>query len=134
MGALVTVGADLTEVWDWCRVRDGAFNVLSDVVKAKEAPPAARMHVLKDKASTLVSLMAAHNTWRQEIASRPHVVEHNVSEIDQRLGITRSQRVQHASRTAATRLLLLLRTNVDGPPDGMVDLDVVVGDVLDHST
>lgn len=91
------------------------------------------MHVREDHACALVRLMASHNAWRQKVASRLHIVEHDVSHIDQRLGITGSQWVEHASGTTATRLLLLLRANVYGPPDGVMDLNVVVGDVLDHT-
>ena len=55
---------------------------------------------------------------------------------DQWLGFALpTERVEHAARSfAATRLLLLLRSDVYTVPDRVVNRDVLIGDVCDLST
>ena len=45
--------------------------------------------------------------------------------------LTSSERIEHTSITDASRLFLLLRTNVDSPPFWTMDVDVLVGYVCD---
>jgi len=67
---------------------------------------------------------------------RSDISQGDVSYGDQRLSLTTIfvKRVDHAAGAVATGLLLLLGTYVDVPPDGEVDLDVLVENICDLST
>ena len=62
------------------------------------------------------------------------VAKSDISDGDERLCLTRRQRVKHASRSRAVGLLLLLRTDVDGPPNGTFGVDVFIGNISDFTT
>ena len=54
--------------------------------------------------------------------------------IDQRLSVAfSSKRIEHASGAATIRFFLLLRTDVDRPPDRVVNLQVLVVNVGDFA-
>ena len=48
--------------------------------------------------------------------------------------IAACERIEHASGTSTTRLFLLLRADVDVPPNRVVDGDVLISDIRDFST
>jgi len=96
-------------------------------------PPSINLDISEFESSARVSLIATNNTRRQKATSRGDVSENNVVHIDQRLSLTCSERIEHASRTSTTGLLLLLGSNVDVPPNWEVDGNVLIQDVLDFS-
>jgi len=117
------------EVRNGVGVLNDALNIIGDVVETKEVPPALGIYVLEDHVGANVRLVAAHDTRRQDATIRLHIAQCDVMNIDERLGLAGNQRVKHAARATATRLMLLLWANVNGPPDRTVDHDVVVKDI-----
>ena len=74
--------------------------------------------------------MAADDARGQERVVNRDVAELDVFEGDVGLGLAGNQRVEHAAGVAArVRLVLLLGTNVDGPPERTMDDEVFIGDV-----
>jgi len=62
------------------------------------------------------------------------VSKSDVSHSDSRLSIAfLEKRVKHAAWASAIRLVLLLRTNVDVPPDRLNDFHVLIEDVFDDT-
>ena len=131
---LLLLKAVTAEVRDGRRVLNGALDVFSDVVEAKEAPPTLRLHVLEDHVSANIRLVAAHDSRWQDTAVRLHVAHGNIVDINERLSLTGNEGIEHAARAATARLLLLLRPNVDGPPDCFVNYDVIIEYVRNAST
>ena len=63
------------------------------------------------------------------------VCQRNVAECDKRISLAGHQRVEEASWTCTTaRLILLLRADVDGPPDRLVHNQVFVADTSTLAT
>ena len=110
------------------------MDVLSDVVEAEPLPPAISVDVLKVDSVALIGLITSDNSWRQESAKLLYVPESDVLNIDQWLSLASSKWVEHASWTSSIWLLLLLRSDVDRPPDWMVDCHVFVEDVRDATS
>ena len=113
------------------------MDVLRHEAKTKEFPPssiACNLDVIPDEPLTFVRFVAADNSWRKKCIIHSDVVQSDVVHVDERLRLTTTERVKHASWSImATWLLLLLWTNVDSPPNRLVNLYVVVGDVGDLS-
>ena len=62
------------------------------------------------------------------------VSEGNVSHINKRLSLTIFlKRVEHTSRPSTTRLLLLLRTDVDSPPYRVIDGEIFEENVFNET-
>ena len=113
------------------------MDVFRHEAQTKEFPPssiACNMDVIPDEPVTFVRLVAADHSWRKKCIIHSDVIQSDVVHVDERLRLTTTERVEHATRSImATRLLLLLWTNIDSPPDRLMNLDVVVGDVSDLS-
>jgi hypothetical protein len=69
---------------------------------------------------------------------RNYVVKFDIAHGDEWLrrtiSIASTQWIDHASWTPTTGLLLLLRTNVDIPPNRIVNFDVSICDIRNFST
>lgn len=92
-----------------------------------------RLHILEDKVCARVRFVAANDAreW-QEGAVLANISQGDVVHVDSGLRLTPTERVEEAARVVGgARLVLLLGSNIDGPPDRVVDLDVVVQDVSD---
>lgn len=120
------------------RVRTGlsTVSILANVTNSQESedalvPPTINMNISEFETSARIGLIAADNTWRQETRSGSDVSKNNVVHVNVRLSFATTERVEHATGTSATRLFLLLRTNVNIPPDREVNGHVLVEDVLD---
>lgn len=107
--------------------------ILSDKAKPKQTPPAMDVNVVPDEVCAGMSHVAADNSGWENAAMRSDVVKLDVFHSDKGLGCTSciaaSKRVKHTSWTSTTRLLLLLRTNIDVPPDWVVNYNVSVGNI-----
>lgn len=116
----------------WFRITDLTINVLGHVTDSEFRPPAMSLHILPDKASAWVSLIAAHDSWRQNCSINVDIVELDVLDGNHGDCGTVVQGIQKTSRVSfMMRLVLLLRSNIDCPPDWSVNLNVVVDDVGD---
>ncbi len=125
--AISSLGNDLGV---WLRVTDLSINVLSHVADSKFRPPAVSLHILPDKASAWVSFIAAHDTGGQNSSINIDIVELNVLDGDHGDCGAVIQWIQKTSRISRmVRLILLLRSNVDCPPDRLMDLNVVIDNV-----
>ena len=117
------------------RHREGVFHNAEDVfcpeAPAEKAPPALHLNILELDVGAHISLIAANDSRRQQAAIRLHVLESDIMKADEGLGLTRSERIKHATRATATRLPLLLGANVDGPPKSAVNNDVLIVDIGD---
>jgi len=101
--------------------------VLSNVGLVEQAPPAAHFHILEVDASAGIGLIAADNARGQHRAISVHIAQGYVFHINQGLGLTGYKRVEEAAWVAiATRLVLLLWTDIDRPPDRTVDGQVLI--------
>ena len=89
------------------------------------------MHVLKRDVLTRISLVAADDSGRQRPTGGINILQGYVAQIDQRLCLARLQRICHASRTFAIWLLLLLRADVDTPPDRSMHVHIRIRNVDD---
>jgi len=79
--------------------------------------------------------VAADNARRQERVVNRDVAELDILEGNIGLGLAVDQRVEHAAGVAAlVRLILLLRTDVDGPPKRAMDDKVLISDVCTFTT
>lgn len=125
-----------SERWYRLRVSDYALDIFSDIVEAKESPPSTSLDVLEDEAGAGVGFVAPDYAWGQNGAKLLHVANCDVFNVDQGLRQAGLERVEHAAWRVIlwVWLLLLLGPNVDGPPDRVVHLDVVVEDVRDFAT
>ena len=92
------------------------------------------LDVVELEPSAWVRLVATDDTWRQDSAVRLNIRQGDVVYIDQRLSVAfSSERIEHASGTATIGFFLLLRTDVDRPPDRVVNLQVLVVNVGDFA-
>lgn len=112
---------------------NSSFNILSDKTKTEQAPPSIDLNVIPYKSFARICFITSNHTWRKKSAMAHDVAQGDISHVDQWLRgasrISTGQWVQHASWTATTWLLLLLGTNINVPPDGVMNLDVGVGNV-----
>ena len=120
------------------RVNDGPIDILSDVGNTKLLPPTiTEVDVVKDHSSARIE-RAASEQARQPGVVDCHIAKGEVFERHFRVGITRYERVKHAAWVFAAAfrawLVLLLRTDVNGPPGWAVHLDVFVSDITHHAS
>lgn len=96
----------------------------------KKAPPATHTDVVKNESRARVSLIAADDAWRQNSPIYINVPQRYILYIDEWLSLAGNDRVKEAARISiAPRLVLLLRTNVNSPPDGSPHLQVLVDNI-----
>ena len=120
---------------DWLRVKNSALNELRDVVEAELRPQAVIVDVLEGDTGAGVRRVAPDDARREHVAILLDVSERDIAHLDKWLRFAGDQGVEHASGAVSTTwLLLLLWADVDGPPDGVVDLNVVVEDICDLTT
>ena len=119
------------EVWIRERVDHDSLHVLSDVSVILVNQPSAQMHILEYEPSAYISLIASNDARWEETTLTDDISESDVSHIDSWLGLAVLVKwVDHAAWTATIWLLLLLGSNIDGPPDGIIDGKVLVKNVL----
>lgn len=112
------------------RVSDLAIDVLGHVPNAQLVPPTMGLNVFPDKARARIGLVAAHDARGEHRVVHIDVVKLDVLDRDDRDSCAVVERVQQAARvTSLMRLVLLLGSNINCPPDGTMDLDVVVHNV-----
>lgn len=95
--------------------------------------PPSSLHVLESYISARVRLVAPHDDWEQQAVVNLDIFELDVSDVDPRLCLTgafRVEGIEHAARASLIRLFLLLRTQVNGPPDRLVHRDVLIQYIL----
>lgn len=91
------------------------------------------MHILEVDVCAWVCLIASHYT-REESTNALHVSQGNVMHCDAWLSLTfLDDWVEHAAWTATVWLLLLLRSNVYVPPDGLKDPQVLIKNVFNDT-
>jgi len=112
---------------------DDSTDLFSNVAKSKEIEPSEDLDVVPNKVIAGVGFVAANDTGEKNTAVGLNIAQSDVMHCNKWLSFTVSERVEHASGTSATRLLLLLGSNVDVEPDWVVDLKVLVGDVGNFS-
>ena len=71
------------------------------------------LNVLKDDARARVRLVATDDTWRQNGSVLLDISQSDVPDVDQRLSVTGSERVKHATGTDTIGFFLLLRADVN---------------------
>ena len=113
-------------------------NIFSDETETEKAPPSIDLDIVPNESFARISLVTSNDTWRKKSAMANDVSEGNVPYVYEWLcGASRiptGQWVQHASWTTTTWLFLLLGTDINVPPDWVVDFDVGVGNVCDLTT
>merc|ERR1712032_119397 len=110
------------------------MDVFRDKAKAKEFPPAedaCGVDILPDKASTLIGFIATNDTWWEDSIVDSNGVKGDVVHVDQGLCLTATDWIEHAAWSFTSRLLHLLRADVNTPPDWVVHFDVLVDNVCD---
>ena len=119
-------------------VGNSSNNIFSYETETKKAPPSIKLNVVPHESFTRICLMTSNDTGGKKSAMADDVTQGNVLHSNQRLRsasrISTSQRVQHASWTGTTWLLLLLWTNINVPPEWVVDVDVRIGNVCNLAT
>ncbi len=107
------------------------MNVFNNIAEMEPLPPASRnIDILEDHVRAWVRLVAANDTGRKDSVEDLNVVERNILDRNQLVSWAVNQRVEHAPWVIrAVRLVLLLRPDVDSPPERLVNLNVVVDDV-----
>ena len=115
------------------RVDHSAIYVLSDKAVLLRSEEAVVSHIFEVDVSARVGSIASNNTYKVT-SNRVDILKSDVSDCDSRLSVAASQQgVEHAAWAGAVWLVLLLRANVDVPPDGLNDSHVFIEDVLDDS-
>lgn len=108
----------------------GAKSILCDVTIVEQGKPAGGIDVFEIDISARVGLVAADDTWRKNAIGRDHVAQGDVLHSNKSLSLALLEDwVEHAPWTVSIRLFLLLRTDVDTPPDRHVYLKIFVKNV-----
>mmetsp|Transcript_40746 Transcript_40746/g.39344 ORF Transcript_40746/g.39344 Transcript_40746/m.39344 type:complete len:268 (-) Transcript_40746:435-1238(-) len=95
--------------------------------------PSIHCHIIKGEISARIGLIASDDSWRQDASLKVHIPQSDVLDGDSWLSLAFSEGIQHAPWPRAVWLLLLLGTNVDSPPDGIVAFKVLIEDVGNDS-
>ena len=95
-------------------------------------PPTATIDHVPFETGAGVRLVASNDT-RCERLCMLDVTKSDIGDCDERLRLTGRKRVKHTTRSRAIRLLLLLRTDVDGPPNSTFRIDVFIGNTSDFT-
>lgn len=110
------------------------MGILTDEGPVHVLPPAVEVDSFKVDVLAWVRGIASNDAWWKETTIGFHVLESDVTNIDEGLSLTGFERIGHATWTLATGLLLLLWPNVNSKPNRIVDLDVLICDVFDFSS
>lgn len=105
------------------------MSILSDELPVHSLPPALNLDVLKIDACARVGLVAADDARRQDTASRVQTPQSDVTDVNGGLSVAATKRISHAAGATTIRLLHLLRTDINVPPDGEMDIDVLIQNV-----
>ena len=96
--------------------------------------PSFHLNVFKSEVSARVSLVASNDTWCQDSTLGDNVSESDISYGDSRFGFAiLEDGVKHAAWTTTIGLLLLLGSDINSPPDGVLDGQVLIQDILDDT-
>ena len=122
------------ETWDRLRVSDGSLDLVNEVVQVELAPPAVSIDVVEDNARAWVVFVAENDARGKNSVVNLNVVQSDILDGNQLVRGAWCERVKQASGVVRRAgLVLLLRSNIDCPPDGIVDLEVVIEDVRDFT-
>lgn len=110
-------------------------NVLSDITVVKKSEPASLIDALEAEISARVSFIAADDARRENSLCGNNVAKSDVANCNKGLSLALlNNRVKHATWTIAIWLLLLLRSDINAPPNRHTHLDVFIEDVLYNSS
>ena len=122
------------ETWDRLRVSDGSLDLVNEVVQVELAPPTVSIDVVEDNARAWVVFVAENDARGKNSVVNLNVVQSDILDGNQLVRGAWRERVKQASGVVGRAgLVLLLRSNIDCPPDGIVDLEVVIEDVRDFT-
>ena len=92
------------------------------------------MDIVPDESRARIGLIASDDAGREYAVILSDVIQGDVVERNERLGFTATERIDHTAWTFTTWLLLLLGTDVDSPPDWLVDFNVLISDTSDFTS
>ena len=92
------------------------------------------MNIAPDKPRARIGLIASDDAWWEYTIVLSDVIQGDVVERNERLGRTVTERIEHTAWTFTARLLLLLGTDVDSPPDWLVDFNVLISNTSDFTS
>ena len=108
--------------------------ILGDKVDFWVNVPVGDLNILKSEISARVGRVASDDTRREHASVDVNVAESDVSDSDSWLSVALlHERVEHAAWAATVWLLLLLRSNVDGPPKRSLYSESIIEDVLNQA-
>lgn len=123
-----------SRVWEY--IGCSSLDVFDDIALSEGIPELrSDINILEVKVFAWVGLIASDDASWEETTFRCYISESDVGDGDAWLSwASLVERVKHAAWTGASSwLLLLLRTDVDSPPDWVGDIDVFVGNVPDFT-
>lgn len=98
--------------------------------------PSLSLHIFKGHIQTRVSLVTSQNDREQKTTSYQNIFKFDVSDVDSRLCLASSfriERIEHAARSSSVRLFLLLWAEINRPPYRLMHSDILVKDVINDS-
>jgi hypothetical protein len=116
------------------RILDFALSVFSNVTPLEVVPPGRDVSVAKFEASARVALIAANDSSWEEAAFCMQVPNSHITDVNRWLQVARVKRIVEAAGSITIWFFLLLLTDIYGPPEREVNVDVVVRDVNDLGT
>ena len=106
------------------------MNILSEVVNGQSTPPSGSLNVLEHKACARNGLITMDDSRRKDCIVDLDVAQGDILESYEVVCLTWCKRIKKTSWTFVTtmlpRLTLLLRTNIDSPPDRIEYFQVIV--------
>lgn len=122
------------KAWDRLRVSDRSLDLVNEVVQVELAPPAVSIDVVEHNSSAWVVFVAQNDARGKDSVVNLNVVQSDILDGDKLVRGAWCERIKQASGVVRRAgLVLLLRSNIDCPPDGVVDLEVVIEDVRDFT-
>lgn len=121
----------LIKIRGWIAVNDDTIHVLSEIVPANEAPPSMVLNIFKNKTIAWVCFIASYDTWPKNATVGFNVAKSDVVHADSSYRFTWTKWIKHAAESSfvVTRLMLLLWTDVDIPPNRIMNLDVLIDNI-----
>ena len=108
----------------------GTKSILCDVAVVEQGEPAGGIDVFEIDVAARIGLVAADDTWRKDTIGGDHIAQGDVLYGDKSLGLALLEDwVEHATWAVSIGLLLLLRTDVDTPPDRHVYLKIFIKNI-----
>ena len=92
------------------------------------------MDIVPNEPGARIGLITAYDSWWKDSSMLNYVVESDIFHVDKWVCFATAYWVRHATGTSAVRLLLLLWTDVNTPPNWIVNRDVVIDNVSNLST